>query len=160
RLDSLEFIVITGIFAFCLFPFAFVFCLPPGVVMSTAVETAIAHAKNYIAGRWIESTGTRTIERRNPADHDDIVGAVTLASREDAKRAINAAQEAFLSWRRTPAPARGKLVARVAQIMTARIDELAAQLTREEGKTLAESKGEILRSINVLEFIAGEARTL
>ena len=128
--------------------------------MATSAEIQVAQAKNFIAGKWAESSGTRVVERKNPADDRDTVGAITLSTREDAKRAVEAASAAFPAWKRTPAPLRGKLIARVAQLMTARIDELAAMLTREEGKTLSESKGELMRSINVLEFIAGEARTL
>ncbi|MBV8205300.1 MAG: aldehyde dehydrogenase family protein [Acidobacteria bacterium] len=117
-------------------------------------------SRNYVGGSWKPSSSSRTLERRNPADHNDTVGAVALATREEARAAIAAAAAAFPAWRRTSAITRGKLVMLAARIMSSRIDELAAQLTREEGKTLAESRGEILRSINVLEFIAGEARTL
>src|SRR5437588_7405529 len=113
--------------------------------MATATEIQIAQAKNFIAGKWVSSKGTRTVERRNPADENDIVGAITLSTRDDARAAVAAAEAAFPAWKRTPAPLRGKLINRVAQLMAARIDELAAMLTREEGKTLGESKGELMR---------------
>ena len=128
--------------------------------MATSAEIHIAQAKNYINGKWTDSRGSRRVERRNPADSNDIVGSITLAARDEARGAIAAASAAFPAWKRTSSIIRGKLIMKVAQIMSARINELAAQLTREEGKTLSESKGEIQRSINVLEFIAGEARTL
>ncbi|HZU22039.1 MAG TPA: aldehyde dehydrogenase family protein [Terriglobales bacterium] len=128
--------------------------------MATTAEIQVASAKSYIAGKWADSRGSRRVERRNPADSNDVVGSITLATREDARQAIAAAQAAFPAWKRTSPITRGKLVMKVAQIMAARVNELAAMLTREEGKTLSESRGEILRSINVLEFIAGEARTL
>jgi len=128
--------------------------------MATSAEIHIAQAKNYINGKWTDSRGSRRVERRNPADSNDIVGSITLAARDEARAAIAAASAAFPAWKRTSSIIRGKLIMKVAQIMSARINELAAQLTREEGKTLSESKGEIQRSINVLEFIAGEARTL
>src|SRR5438270_3943731 len=128
--------------------------------MATTAEVQIADAKNYINGKWASSSGSRRVERRNPADSNDLVGSITLATREDAKAAIAAAQAALPAWRRTSSITRGKLLMKVAQIMSAGINELALQLTREEGKTISESKGEIMRSINVLEFIAGESRTL
>lgn len=128
--------------------------------MATSAEVQIAHAKNYINGKWTMSSGTRVVERRNPADNNDVIGSITLATREEAKQAIAAAQAAFTAWKRTSSISRGKLIMKAAQIMTARINELALLLTREEGKTLAESKGELMRSINVMEFIAGESRTL
>jgi aldehyde dehydrogenase (NAD+) len=128
--------------------------------MATSAEIQIAQAKNYINGQWTGSRGSRTVERRNPADSNDIVGSITLAGRDEARASIASASAAFPGWKRTSSITRGKLIMKVAQIMGARINVLAAQLTREEGKTLSESKGEIQRSINVLEFIAGEARTL
>jgi aldehyde dehydrogenase (NAD+) len=127
--------------------------------MSTTA-LSVARALNFINGQWIESAGKRAVERRNPANFDDIVGMVTLSTREETRRAVNAALAAFPAWRDTPPPVRGKIIARAAQIMTARLDELAATLTREEGKTLSESKGEILRSINVLDYMAGEAKRI
>lgn len=128
--------------------------------MATIAESTLSTAKNYISGQWTSSQGTRTVRRLNPADANDIVGSITLATREEARAAIAAASAALGGWKRTSSITRGKLVMKTAQIMAARINELAAQLTREEGKTLSEAKGEIQRSINVLEFIAGEARTL
>ncbi|MGH9555365.1 MAG: aldehyde dehydrogenase family protein [Terriglobales bacterium] len=115
---------------------------------------------NFVSGRWTEPSSGRSVERRNPANHDDLVGIVALSTREETRAAIAAAEAAFPSWRATPPPVRGRIIARAAQIMTERQDELARILTREEGKTLSESSGEILRSINVLDFMAGEAKRL
>ena len=94
--------------------------------MATSAEIQIAQAKNYIDGKWVPSSGSRQVERRNPADKNDVVGAISLATREDAKRAIAAAQAAFPSWKRTSSITRGKLIMKVARIMTTRIDQLAA----------------------------------
>src|SRR5205807_1576823 len=74
--------------------------------------------------------------------------------------AVEAAAEAFNDWRRTPAPARGKIVAKAARLMEAAKEELATILTHEEGKTISESRGELQRSINVAEFCAGESRRM
>ncbi|HEX8853722.1 MAG TPA: aldehyde dehydrogenase family protein, partial [Pyrinomonadaceae bacterium] len=89
-----------------------------------------------------------------------MLGQVRQATREEARRAVEAASEAFREWRRTPAPARGRIVARAARLMEEEKEALAQLLTREEGKTLSESRGELQRSINVAEFCAGEARRL
>jgi aldehyde dehydrogenase (NAD+) len=119
-----------------------------------------ATCPNYINGEWRESTSGRTLERRNPANLDDLVGLVPLSTREEIHQAVAAARRAFPVWRDTPAPARGKAIMRAAQIMSEQKDELARLLTREEGKTVSESLGEILRTINILEYTAGEARRL
>ncbi len=116
--------------------------------------------RNFIGGKWIESTSSRTVDNVNPADTADVIGNVRQATREEARAAVEAASEAFAGWRATPAPARGKIVATAARLMEAAKEELATILTREEGKTLSESRGELQRSINVAEFCAGESRRM
>ncbi len=128
--------------------------------MSVLAEPAVARALNFVNGQWVESRSQRIAERRNPANFDDLVGVIPLSTREETRAAVAAAAAAFPAWRATPAPVRGRAIARAAQIMTERQQELGRMLTREEGKTLTESNGEILRSINVLEFMAGEARRM
>src|SRR6266852_6028190 len=116
--------------------------------------------RNFINGEWIESTSSRAVSNINPANTDDIIGTVKQATREEARAAVEAAAEAFHGWRTTAAPARGRIVAKVARLMEAAKEELAQILTREEGKTLGESRGEVQRSINVAEFCAGESRRM
>jgi aldehyde dehydrogenase (NAD+) len=116
--------------------------------------------RNFIGGKWAESTSSRTVPNINPANTDDILGTVRQATRDEARAAVEAASEAFRGWRSTPAPARGKIVARAARLMEDHKEELAQLLTREEGKTIGESRGELQRSINVAEFCAGESRRL
>jgi aldehyde dehydrogenase (NAD+) len=116
--------------------------------------------RNFIGGKWIESSSSRTVNNTNPADTDDVIGKVRQATREEARAAVEAASEAFQSWRKTPAPARGRIVAKAARLMEEAKEELAQILTREEGKTLSESRGELQRSINVAEFCAGESRRM
>jgi methylmalonic acid semialdehyde dehydrogenase len=120
----------------------------------------MATYRNYIGGKWIESSSSKTVDNINPANTDDIIGTVHQATREEARAAVAAAAEAFRAWRATPAPARGKIVARAARLMEEHKEELARILTHEEGKTIAESRGEVQRSINVAEFCAGESRRL
>ena len=116
--------------------------------------------RNFIAGKWSESDSARTVSNINPANTDDVLGTVRQATREEARAAVETAAEAFPGWRATPAPARGKIVARAARLMEEHKEELANILTREEGKTIGESRGELQRSINVAEFCAGESRRL
>ena len=116
--------------------------------------------RNFIDGKWIESTSSKTVKNINPANIDDVIGSNRQATREEARAAVEAAAAAFPGWRSTPAPARGKIVARAARLMEEAKEELAQILTREEGKTLSESRGELQRSINVAEFCAGESRRM
>lgn len=116
--------------------------------------------RNFIGGEWIKSTSTRTINNLNPADTEDIIGVVHQATRDEARQAVDKAAAALSAWRSTPAPARGRIVARAARLLEDHKEELAQILTREEGKSIAESRGELQRSINVAEFCAGESRRM
>jgi acyl-CoA reductase-like NAD-dependent aldehyde dehydrogenase len=116
--------------------------------------------RNYIKGEWVESSSSKSVENINPADTEDRLGLVRLSTREEARRAVESAAEAFRGWRATPAPTRGRIVARAARLMEEDKENLATLLTREEGKTLSESRGELQRAINVAEFCAGESRRM
>src|SRR5947208_15370594 len=116
--------------------------------------------KNFINGKWIESSSAKTVNNVNPANTDDVIGTNRQATRAEARAAVEAAAEAFAGWRRTPAPQRGKIVAKAARLMEEAKEELAQILTHEEGKTIGESRGELQRSINVAEFCAGESRRM
>jgi len=127
--------------------------------MASAVTSGQV-CRNYINGRWVESPGARTVERRNPANLDEVVAVCPLSTREETRGAIAAAKAAYPAWRDTPAPLRGRVIAKVAILMEQQKEELARILTREEGKTLKDSMGEVLKSINILEFMAGESRRI
>jgi acyl-CoA reductase-like NAD-dependent aldehyde dehydrogenase len=116
--------------------------------------------KSYVNGQWIDSASGKTVENINPANINDVIGTIAMASRDEARSAVEAAYNAFQGWKRTPAPARGKIVAKAARLMEERKEEFAAAITREEGKTLAEARGELTRAINVVEFCAGESRRM
>ncbi len=116
--------------------------------------------RNFIGGKWIESSSSRTVNNINPSNTDDVIGTIRQATREEARAAVEAAGEAFHHWRRTPAPARGRIVAKAARLLEESKEEIAEILTREEGKTISESRGELQRSINVAEFCAGESRRM
>ncbi|MBA3633898.1 MAG: aldehyde dehydrogenase family protein [Acidobacteria bacterium] len=115
---------------------------------------------NFTNGEWTESASEKTVRNINPANTNDIIGTIKLATREEARDAVESAYDAFRDWKNTPAPTRGKIVAKFARLLEDNKEELSKILTREEGKTLAESRGELQRSINVAEFCAGEARRL
>lgn len=112
--------------------------------------------QNYIAGEWVDSSDKTTFENYNPAALEDIIGTFPLATSADVERAIAAAVDALPAWAGMPAPARGAILDKTAQILEARQDEFAKALTREEGKTLAEAKGEVLRARDIFKYYAGE----
>lgn len=116
--------------------------------------------KSFINGEWIEASPGRTLRNLNPADTTDIIGEAQLCTREDARRAIEAAYAAFKEWKNTPAPARGRILTLAARLMEQHKEELAQLLTREEGKTIGEARGEVQRATNVVEFCAGETRRM
>jgi acyl-CoA reductase-like NAD-dependent aldehyde dehydrogenase len=116
--------------------------------------------RNYIRGEWVSVRQGKEIEIRNPADQDEIVGKGYLASAREAESALAAANDALPSWSRMPAPKRGEIVERAADILRAEQDDVARLLTREEGKTVAEAKGEIYRAYNVLNYTAGQSRRM
>src|SRR5215210_3292159 len=108
---------------------------------------------NYINGEWV--TGP-TFENRNPADTDEVVGLMVKGSAKDVETAAEAAQAALSVWANTPGPARGNFLYKVADILDRKFESIAADMTREEGKTLPEAKGEVRRSINIFRYFAGE----
>jgi len=116
--------------------------------------------RNFIGGEWRETETGEYAPNVNPADTNDVIGELPLSSRAEAEAAIDAAARAFPMWRETPAPERGRMIARVHRIMIDRAEELARALTREEGKILREARGEVQKTINILEFMAGEGMRL
>jgi len=109
---------------------------------------------NYINGEWV--TSDKTFEVRNPADTSDVVGVFSKGSPADIAKAAAAAQDAFAGWAALPGPARGKYLFKIAEILEAKLDQLGEEMTREEGKTLPEAKGETMRSINIFRYFASE----
>jgi alpha-ketoglutaric semialdehyde dehydrogenase len=113
--------------------------------------------QNYIDGEWVAGP---TFENRNPANTDEVVGLFTKGSPADVHAAADAASRALGAWSAMPAPARGNYLFKVADILDREFDQIAAEMTREEGKTLPESKGEVRRSINIFRYFAGEGSRL
>lgn len=108
---------------------------------------------NYIQGEWADGP---TFENRNPANTDEIVGLFIKGTPADVTAAAEAAHKALPAWASLPAPARGNYLFKVAEILESEFDQISAEMTREEGKTLPESKGEVRRSINIFRYFAGE----
>ena len=125
--------------------------------MHTAEKTR--HFTSYINGQWTKAEASKTLENINPATGESL-GTVFLVGRDEAKQAIEAAHKAFESWRDTPAPKRGQLLFKAMHLLEQRIEEVAMALHLEEGKLLAEARGEVQKSLNILEFTAGEGRRM
>src|SRR3979411_1528632 len=114
--------------------------------------------KNYINGEWVG--GGKTFENRNPANTDEVVGLFSKGTAQDVADAAAAAAAAVPAWAAMPAPARGNLLYKAADIMDRKFEQLGADMTREEGKTLPEAKGEVRRAINILRYFGGEGSRL
>ena len=99
--------------------------------------------KNFINGEWIESHSARTFENRNPADTSDLVGIFPASDEHGVRAAIESARAAYKSWRLVPAPKRAEILFRAAEILVRRKEELARTMTREMGKVLAETRGDV-----------------
>ena len=112
---------------------------------------------NYINGEWVSGP---TFENRNPANTDEVVGLFVKGAAADMKAAADGAAQALPAWSGLPAPTRGNYLFKVAEILEHKFDQIAAEMTREEGKTLPEAKGETRRSINIFRYFAGEGSRL
>ena len=109
---------------------------------------------NFINGEWV--AGKSTFENRNPANTDEIVGLFAKGSAADVDAAAAAAAAALPGWAGMPAPSRGAILFKAADILEKKFDQLGEEMTREEGKTLPEAKGEVRRAINIFRYFAGE----
>src|SRR5207249_2882796 len=115
--------------------------------------------QNLIGGEWVAAKSGQTVRNFNPADTREVVAEYPLSGKEDALAAIGAAQQAQPGWAAITPVARGRVLSKASQILEARKAELAELLTREEGKTLAESTGEVQRAIDIFRFFGGLSYT-
>jgi len=113
---------------------------------------------NLIDGHFVDGSGW--IENRNPADASEVVGLCARGSAADIEHAVDAAGRAFPAWAATPAPARGAILFKAAELLDARFESVALDMTREEGKTLPEARGEVRRAINIFRYFGGEGARL
>jgi aldehyde dehydrogenase (NAD+) len=116
--------------------------------------------QNYIDGAWSDSSNNKTFENRNPAQLEDQIGTFPLSTASDVDRAVLSAAEAFKSWRLVPAPTRGEICRKAGDIMVARKEEIAAIMTREMGKPLTETRGDVQEGIDTAFYCATEGRRL
>src|SRR5579862_2990815 len=126
--------------------------------MPTAVAPKVY--KNYIDGEWKEGQGGQAIEDRNPADRDELIGMFPSSTEADVNLAVEAAKEAYKKWRLTPAPKRAEILYRAAEILVERKEDYARDMTREMGKVLAETRGDVQEAIDMTYLMAGEGRRL
>ena len=116
--------------------------------------------KNFIDGEWVESRTGHTFENLNPADTREVVGIFQKSDKQDVNLAIEAAKQAFKKWRLVPAPRRAEMLYKASEILIARKEEYAQQMTREMGKVLAETRGDVQEAIDTAYYMAGEGRRL
>lgn len=116
--------------------------------------------KNLINGDWVDAVSGSTLESINPADTYDVVGIVPRSGREDVDRAVDAARKAYESWRLVPAPRRGEIIFKAAELLQKRKQELGELVTREMGKVLPEGLGDVQEAIDMAYYMAGEGRRL
>ena len=126
--------------------------------MATAVRPTVF--KNFINGEWVDSSSGLSFEDRNPANTRELIGLFPRSTAEDVDAAVRAAAEAFEPWRLTPAPRRAEILYRAAETLVSRKDDLARDMTREMGKVLAETRGDVQEAIDMTYYMAGEGRRL
>src|SRR6202034_322095 len=116
--------------------------------------------QNFIGGEWIPARSGKTLLNLNPADHRDVVGAFPASDSEDVALAVAAAKKAFATWRLVPAPKRAEILMRAGLVLQQRKEQYAREMTREMGKVLAETRGDVQEAIDEAFYVAGEGRRL
>jgi aldehyde dehydrogenase (NAD+) len=116
--------------------------------------------KNFVAGQWVEPARGEFFENRNPADWNDLIGLFPRSGAEDLRRAVESARAGFAAWSRVPAPVRGQVLQRVGELLVARKDAIARAMTREMGKTVLETRGDVQEGIDTAFYAATEGRRL
>ncbi len=120
----------------------------------------MSNFKNFVAGRWVEPSTGAYFENRNPADTRDLIGCFPRSGPADVDAAVASARRGFDVWRRTPAPARGDVLRRIGDLLTTRKEEIANLMTREMGKPLTETRGDVQEGIDTAYYAAVEGRRL
>ncbi len=114
--------------------------------------------KNLINGEWVDARCGEAFENHNPADISDLVGLFAKSDKCDLDEAVAAAKAAYCSWRLVPAPRRAEILYKAAQMLVERKEELARDMTREMGKVLKETRGDVQEAIDMGFYMAGEGR--
>jgi aldehyde dehydrogenase (NAD+) len=114
--------------------------------------------KNFINGEWVEARSSKATENRNPANASELIGMFPASNEEDLNLAVDAAKAAYAKWRLTPAPKRAEILFRAGELLTKGKEEFARDMTREMGKVLAETRGDVQEAIDMTYLMAGEGR--
>src|SRR5687768_2109826 len=125
-----------------------------------ATSASVTIYGNYIDGQWRPSASGKTFENRNPANTDDLIGIFQNSNRKDVEDALDAAKRAYETWRLVPAPIRAEMLFKAAQLIAERKEQFARDMTREMGKVLNETRGDVQEAIDMTFYIAGEGRRL
>jgi len=116
--------------------------------------------QNFINGSWVEAKSGKTFENRNPANWNDVIGVFPMSGKEDVDEAVRAAHVAFEKWRLIPAPARGDILRIIGDLLVKYKEEIAREMTREMGKVIAETRGDVQEGIDTAYYAATEGRRL
>jgi acyl-CoA reductase-like NAD-dependent aldehyde dehydrogenase len=127
-------------------------------IMGTGTRTKVY--KNFIDGEWVEASTGQTFENRNPADTRDVVGIFQRSGKADVDAAVGAAKQAFAKWRLIPAPRRAEIIYRAAEMLMERKEDYARDMTREMGKILKETRGDVQEAVDTAYYMAGEGRRM
>ena len=115
---------------------------------------------NYIGGEWVKSSSGEWFDNVNPADTTDIVGRFPKSNEDDVNRAVEAAKNAAIRWRRTPAPKRAEILFKLGEILRESKEQFTLEMTREMGKVTKEAGGDVQEAIDCTYYTAGEGRRL
>src|ERR1700685_2088669 len=126
--------------------------------MATAAAPRVY--RNFINGEWVESRSGKAYENRNPANTNELVGMFVSSTSEDVDAAVESAKQAYKKWRLVPAPKRAEILYRAAESMVAHKEDFSKDMTREMGKVLAETRGDVQEAIDMTYYMAGEGRRL
>ncbi|HUL36849.1 MAG TPA: aldehyde dehydrogenase family protein, partial [Thermodesulfobacteriota bacterium] len=116
--------------------------------------------RNYINGKWLDSKSGETYRSINPANKDEVIGVISKSGREDVDQAVKAARGAYEQWRLTPAPRRGEILFRAAEILLGKKETLGKLETQEMGKIFSEGLGDVQEAVDMGYYMAGEGRRL
>ena len=125
-----------------------------------AAEVTRGVYRNFINGEWVPPSGGKTQLNVNPANTAETVGEFPLSTQADVDAAVSAACQAYKTWRLMPGPKRAEILFRVAETLLRRKEELSRDMTREMGKVLAETRGDVQEAIDMTYYMAGEGRRL
>ncbi|PSC70384.1 Methylmalonate-semialdehyde dehydrogenase [acylating] mitochondrial [Micractinium conductrix] len=130
----------------------------PRQFSSSAVASAPT-VKLLIDGQFVDSKTSEWVDVKNPATQE-VVSRLPLCTESEFNAAVQSAKDAFPGWRATPVPQRARVMLRLQELINRHKDELAAAVTREQGKTLADAHGDVFRGLEVVEYASGIARDL